>query len=634
MNALRRQLDSFNTDLEDVNKLLLQTEEASDGLVRKMKDLSGIGTRGGILRSILTRFSVAVPSLYKLTQQASSLLLIFRYIDTARTESLKEEAKVVESLKRREDIQRRLHKVEKARRNGNLTALEKEQYYNDSSIKNMMKSMSFGEALLRTQEKMSAVKDKIAKSDDKIFKAARQRFVRDNYGGNLTGGNLLGKASILMADEELKGLRKRRGGLKSQLVDLAGKEFSLKDDIDSGYLTDSGKKQAERDLKVVQDLMTAVEKSMEIIQDDMQIAYSRRDDLIERQSGSFRVKGRAGSRKFEDLSFFEKKQLKYEQLKEKINKKVDKIKDGFQSFFSKGNMRLMLQNAMKFGKVLMYALGFILVLGIIIFALRKIRFFEKAGEIFAWGKEKLIPFWEMFTESVGTFISEIIDIVVAIKDIFVGLFSGDGQKIWDAIKEIGQSLWEAAKAYGKILLSGFLLTVGGLILGLGVLVGGLITGAVSILKDAFLNVIDKPKNSILSGLKGAAGGAALGAVAGGIIGSVVPGAGTIAGAALGAKIGGTIGGFAGAAGQMASGGTNIMGGNYLVGENGPEIVSIPGGSSVVNNTNTRSAMGNTIHVHVNGRIGASDQELNEIARKIGNKINIEMNRFNSRGYRA
>ena len=633
MNALRRQLDSFNTDLEDVNKLLLETDEASEGLVRKMKELSGIGSKGGIIRSIITRFSVAVPSLYKLTQQASSLLLIFRYIDTARTESLKEEAKVVESLKRREEIQRRLYKIEKARRSGNLTALEKEQFYNDSSIKNMMKSMSFGQALLKTQEKMSMVKNKIAKSDDKIFKAARQRFVRDNYGGNLTGGNLLGKASILMADEELKGMRKRKGGLKTQLADLADQEFALKDDIDSGYLSDSGKKQAERDLQVVQKLMTAVEKSMEIIQDDMQIAYSRRDDLIERQSGSFRIKGRAGSRKFEDLTFFEKKQLKYEELKNKINKKVDKVKDGFQSFFSKGNMKLMLQNAMKFGKVLMYALGFILVLGIVIYMLRKMRFFERAGEIFAWGKEKLIPFWEMFTENIGIFISEIIDIVVAIKDIFVGLFSGDGEKIWDAIKEIGESLWEAAKAYGKIVLSGFILTIGGLLLTLSTFIGGLIWGAASTIKDAFLNFIDNPIQTIKKGLGGAVSGAALGAVAGGIIGSVVPGAGTIAGAAIGASIGGTIGGYSGAAG-MASGGTNLMGGNYLVGENGPEIVSIPGGSSVINNTNTRSAMGNTIHVHVNGRVGASEQELNQLADKIGQKISMRMNRFSPTGMRG
>jgi hypothetical protein len=110
--------------------------------------------------------------------------------------------------------------------------------------------------------------------------------------------------------------------------------------------------------------------------------------------------------------------------------------------------------------------------------------------------------------------------------------------------------------------------------------------------------------------------------------------GIIAGAKVGGTLGATAGASIGAANPMASGGTNLLGGNYLVGDNGPEIISLPGGSSITNNTNTRSAMGNTINVHVNGRVGASDQELNEIARKIGSKINIEMNRFNSRGFRA
>ena len=45
-------------------------------------------------------------------------------------------------------------------------------------------------------------------------------------------------------------------------------------------------------------------------------------------------------------------------------------------------------------------------------------------------------------------------------------------------------------------------------------------------------------------------------------------------------------------------------------------------------------MGNNISVQVNGRVGASDAELNEIARKIGQKINRQMNQYGSSGYRA
>ena len=63
------------------------------------------------------------------------------------------------------------------------------------------------------------------------------------------------------------------------------------------------------------------------------------------------------------------------------------------------------------------------------------------------------------------------------------------------------------------------------------------------------------------------------------------------------------------------------------------MVAIPAGTRVLNNQQTRS-MGNTINVHVNGRVGASDQELNELARKLGEKINKEMNRFGASGFRA
>jgi hypothetical protein len=45
-------------------------------------------------------------------------------------------------------------------------------------------------------------------------------------------------------------------------------------------------------------------------------------------------------------------------------------------------------------------------------------------------------------------------------------------------------------------------------------------------------------------------------------------------------------------------------------------------------------MGTTINVHVNGRVGASDQELNQLADKIGQKISMRMNRFSPTGMRG
>ena len=76
-------------------------------------------------------------------------------------------------------------------------------------------------------------------------------------------------------------------------------------------------------------------------------------------------------------------------------------------------------------------------------------------------------------------------------------------------------------------------------------------------------------------------------------------------------------------GGKAGGGPVNTGGMAIVGERGPELVTLPGGSRVHSN---RQSIGNTIHVHVNGRGGASDAEIRDIANKVAREINMRMNR--------
>ena len=83
------------------------------------------------------------------------------------------------------------------------------------------------------------------------------------------------------------------------------------------------------------------------------------------------------------------------------------------------------------------------------------------------------------------------------------------------------------------------------------------------------------------------------------------------------------------AGQMAKGGLVGKTGNWLVGEQGPELVSLPQGARVHNNSNTKKMMGNNITVNVQGRVGASDTELRDIARKEGRLVSQEINRTTS-----
>jgi hypothetical protein len=84
--------------------------------------------------------------------------------------------------------------------------------------------------------------------------------------------------------------------------------------------------------------------------------------------------------------------------------------------------------------------------------------------------------------------------------------------------------------------------------------------------------------------------------------------------------------------SFAKGGV-ASGGLSLVGEKGPELVNLPKGSRVHTHAQTRTMLGqrtssggNTINVHVNGRVGANDSEIRDIAKKVARHINIEINR--------
>jgi len=92
---------------------------------------------------------------------------------------------------------------------------------------------------------------------------------------------------------------------------------------------------------------------------------------------------------------------------------------------------------------------------------------------------------------------------------------------------------------------------------------------------------------------------------------------------------------------IATGGTIQSGGVAVVGERGPELVTLPKGATVYshqeskklgNQKNQSGIPNNTnITVNVNGRLGASDRELRDIAKKVGSMINREINRTTSSG---
>ena len=85
---------------------------------------------------------------------------------------------------------------------------------------------------------------------------------------------------------------------------------------------------------------------------------------------------------------------------------------------------------------------------------------------------------------------------------------------------------------------------------------------------------------------------------------------------------------------FASGGTS-RGGMAVVGERGPELVSLSAGSTVYSNVESKKMLGrgggttNNISVNVSGRVGSTDSELRDIAKKIGKMVSAEINRTTS-----
>ena len=83
---------------------------------------------------------------------------------------------------------------------------------------------------------------------------------------------------------------------------------------------------------------------------------------------------------------------------------------------------------------------------------------------------------------------------------------------------------------------------------------------------------------------------------------------------------------------LAAGGT-VTTGMQIVGEKGPELVSLPKGSRVHSNKDSRkmaSSGGNTINITINAR-DTSDAELRRIADQIGSMVNNKINRSTSSG---
>ena len=197
------------------------------------------------------------------------------------------------------------------------------------------------------------------------------------------------------------------------------------------------------------------------------------------------------------------------------------------------------------------------------------------------------------------------------------------RRIMDILMEVGSVIFDALKTVfdGFMLIfkalmggEGFMKSLGMVLKGLGKIFFGILKGLFGVafvvlkgLLKVVIGAIYDVGSYIVQGLANAFGFVAK---AGKFIGNIM---------------------MPGTPFAMARGGVS-SGGMTLVGEEGPELVRLPTGARVYSNQQSRrmaTGTTNNITVNVQGRIGASDTELRQIASKIGQMINKEVNRTTS-----
>ena len=224
--------------------------------------------------------------------------------------------------------------------------------------------------------------------------------------------------------------------------------------------------------------------------------------------------------------------------------------------------------------------------------------------------------WGKTSEALGYMMQSLGWLVEGISLMVRGLFGGDLAMI---LEGLGHTI---AGLFGTILF------------GVGALVIGVLGGLIALIAGPMITAINDIYKNGLDGWN------SVKAIARGflqivMIGSLIA-AGILwfmSGTWIPFLIVAFVAAFANAVLGRATGGV-VNEGMTLVGERGPELVSLPAGSRVYTNNQSRRMGGSTvINVNVSGRVGASDAEIKDIANKVAREINLRMNRTATTGAR-
>ena len=314
-----------------------------------------------------------------------------------------------------------------------------------------------------------------------------------------------------------------------------------------------------------------------------------------------------------NLSKDREKQLELEKRKIKAQERVAKFTMMRQRIFDKlKNVGTFIKTVLSAAKTFLIY-GFFIAIGLAVL----FRVVKDAWPVIQNLYAGFMELWEWVTEYTGTFMDVFAEIWGGLSSIITGIYEGDFVKV---IKD----------GFLPVLLGLVKLTIKLALVGIGALLLTVYALGIHVFQsyfDLFWGVITGDFEKVKASL-GKIGAIIMAvAVMVAIVQALVMGiAVTWAPIALAMAAGA---GMMYASGAFAKGGVTPNSGTFLVGEQGPELVSLPGNSRVYNNGQTNGMMGNTINVNVEGRVGASDQEIRQIARKVGEQINRELNRTTS-----
>lgn len=594
-----KKLIEAHTVTEDINTSLIKVNKTYTTAIDRVAKLTGSSEKLGAAWSIVTRATeTLIPGVSKALFSLRSLTFVAKYAQLSRDEAAKSDKETLEVIrtinKERGNALDLLKQIEVGGKI-NSAISKQETLYQNEQIGFLIENLGFVEGIAEARRRAEEVSEKTFKIEEKMSKLDRDRLYMAHDFSKVRGMDINKVALALKHEEKLTNMQARRKALENQIQALGTPG------------TDTGRARLELVTSQLEALNAEIEGQEKITQAAKdRTGYSFEGGKIKRPPGPQMSAGEIVASPFKDL---------LKDLQSVFDHTIGKKLNGVVKFF-KGPSIKMIGSYLKmgiviFGKVLL----FITLLGLIVYMMHRLGVFEKLAEFFREGKFDIVK--DLFMQAVEGFMiigTAIFDFIVAGYKVLEALFTGNG-------------LGKALEGFMESFLMLFVKVIEGTIKILVGLLGALLATYALLALAGLEVIVENLRKKLPKWMGGEAPGTAEKFAESSANIATIPKSDSAKGSILAGGYGG--GGFIG----MATGGVVTSGGMFRVGEEGPEAVALPAGTRVLNNQQTRS-MGNTINVHVNGRVGASDQELNELARKLGEKINKEMNRFGASGFRA